>query len=181
MKQPKALLQLANSETFITRIISTYIAWGCGEIIVVAGKALSEEFISLNLLPENVCLAINEHPEYERFFSVKLGLNQIKRSEYCFIQNIDNPLISSDILDELYAAKSTEEIVIPVFGDKGGHPVLLNSSTIEVIRNYPQDDANLRLVLKEMSAKRIEMKDGRVLININDQSEFEMYSGTEPF
>ena len=177
MQIAKALLPLNEKETFIEKIISTYISWGCEEIIVVANIELSGMFSSMDILPGKVKVVINEHPEYERFFSVKLGLGQIIKSEYCFIQNVDNPFITGDILDTIYKKRSSESYVSPVFKGKGGHPVLLNLKNIMFIMNYPANNSNLKVVLKEQKCKKINMKDDRVLININNQKDFENYLG----
>lgn len=172
MKTLKALLQFDEHNSFISKIISTYLNWGCKEIVVVTNEKSAMLFKSS--VPEigNVTLVINDHLEYERFYSVKLGLGAIHTSDYCFIQNIDNPFIDSQILDLLYEHRSDERYISPVFQNKGGHPVLLNRGNINRICNWYDNSANFKEVLNTMECVTVEMPDDRVLININSPEEY---------
>jgi CTP:molybdopterin cytidylyltransferase MocA len=172
MKTLKALLSFDKHRSFLGKIISTYHNWGCNEIVVVtndkAAVLLKRSVPGIG----NVTLVINDHLEYERFYSVKLGLGAIRSSSFCFIQNVDNPFIDSQILDLLYQHRSTEKYVSPVFGNKGGHPVLLNRENMNRICNWNENSANFKDVLNTMESLNVEMPDDRVLININSPAEY---------
>jgi CTP:molybdopterin cytidylyltransferase MocA len=172
MKTLKALLPFDEHNTFIGKIISTYHNWGCIEIVVVTNEKSVELF--KRSVPEirNVGLVINDHLEFERFYSVKLGLGAIHTSEYCFIQNIDNPFIDSQILDLIYEKRSNVKYVSPVFKNKGGHPVLLNRGNMIRICNWSENSTNFKNVLNTMECVNVEMPDDRVLININSPEEY---------
>lgn len=172
MKTLKAFLPFDEHTSFIGKIISTYYDWGCNEIVVVANNDSAGLF--KRSVPEigNVTLVRNDHLEYERFYSVKLGLGSIHTSDYCFIQNIDNPFINGDILDMMFEQRTPEAFIAPVYDDKGGHPVLLNRRSMDHIRNYPLNNANLNDVLKEMNCRKVQMKDDRILININNKTDY---------
>ncbi|MBC8485146.1 MAG: NTP transferase domain-containing protein, partial [Bacteroidetes bacterium] len=133
MNSRKPFLHFDKDNTFIEKIISTYLKWGCQEIVIVINKDVKNQRDFFDLLPEKVMYVLNEHPEFERFYSVKLGLATIRNASFCFIQNVDNPFINSAILDLLYEHRSDEKYVFPVFGNKGGHPVLLNRKNIDRI------------------------------------------------
>ncbi|TRZ75516.1 MAG: hypothetical protein D4R97_02315 [Bacteroidetes bacterium] len=173
MKSPKALLPFDKQMTFIERITGLYTEWGCKEIIVVVNKENSELIRQVNHMPEAVSVVVNDHPEYERFYSVKLGLRALKSSEFCFLQNVDNPFIDKGILETLFGNRSSEAIVSPVFQNKGGHPVLLNHKSMRLITAYPTDNANLKEILGTIECKKVEMQDDKVLININSPEEYE--------
>jgi len=173
MQSPKALLPFNPQSTFIEKIIELYSGWGCGEIVAVVNKVTFNMMNKRSPLPAPVTIVINNHPEYERFYSVKSGLGALKRSVYCFVHNVDNPFIKADILDVLYRNRSSEAFVSPVFQRKGGHPVLLNRKTMEFIRNYQENAANLKDVLNRMECIKVEMQDARVLININSPEDYE--------
>lgn len=175
MKTLKALLPFDEHTTFIGKIISTYHHWGCKEIVVVINNVAAGLFQRSVPEIENVILVVNDHLEYERFYSVKLGLGAIHTSDYCFIQNIDNPFIDAQILDLLYDHRSTEKYVSPVFKNKGGHPVLLNRGNINRICNWNENSANFKEVLDTMKCVNVEMPDDRVLININSPEEYKKY------
>lgn len=173
MNSPKALLLYERDYTFLERILDTYSEWGCDEIVVVVNQETNGMMSKLKSIPPIVSVIVNEHPEYERFYSVKLGLGQLIKSQYCFIQNVDNPFIDGTILDILYENRSPDTFVSPVFENKGGHPVLLNRENMQFIRNYPSDTANLKETLNKMDCKKVDMHDKRVLININTPADYD--------
>ena len=173
MKELKAFLSYDDNVLFIEKILSTYSDWGCKEIVVVTNPEALQKMKQLGMVPSKVTMVVNDHMEFERFYSVKLGLGATRTSSFCFIQNVDNPFIDSQVLDLLYAHRSNEKFVSPVFENKGGHPVLLNRENINHIRNWPVDSANFKEVLNTMEFRNVEMPDDRVLININSPEEYQ--------
>jgi len=174
MKEMKAFLPFDDNTRFIEKIISTYSGWGCKEIVVVTNPEAHKRMQQTGIVSSPISLVINEHMEFERFYSVKLGLDTI-RSSYCFIQNVDNPFIDVQILDLLYDNRSDEEYISPVFANRGGHPVLLNREIINRICNWKANSVNFKEVLGTMECRNVEMTDDRVLININNQEEYQRY------
>jgi len=172
MKEVKAFLPYDEKIGFIEKIILTYSNWGCNEIVVVTNTEAFQKMGQIVTTSYQVRIVVNDHPEYERFYSVKLGLKAILKSSFCFIQNVDNPFIDSQILDLIYKHKSDEKYISPVFENKGGHPVLLNYTAINQIRNWPDNSANLKDVLNTMECSNVEMSDNQVLININSPEEY---------
>lgn len=173
MKEMKALLPFDDNTSFIERIISTYSGWGCSEIVVVTNPEALQLMKKAGMVLSAVTVVVNDHLEFERFFSVKLGLEAIRSSSFCFIQNVDNPFVDSSILDLLYEKRSGERYVSPVFKGKGGHPILLNRENIKQILKWPVNSANFREVLKTMEGLNVEMPDGKALININRPEEYQ--------
>jgi molybdenum cofactor cytidylyltransferase len=175
MKELKAFLYFDNNTRFIEKIISTYTGWGCREICVVANTEADKRIKESGTVPSSVKIVVNDHMEFERFYSVKLGLGAIHSSSFCFIQNVDNPFIDSQILDLIYGQRSNEKYVSPVFKGKGGHPVLLNRENMSKILNWPENSTNFKEVLKTMECRKAEMPDDRVLININSPEEYQRF------
>ena len=172
MKELKAFLSYDDNVRFIEKILSTYSDWGCKEIVVVTNPEALQEMKQRGMFPSKVTMVVNDHMEFERFYSVKLGLGALRTSSFCFIQNVDNPFINSAILDLLYEHRSNEKYVFPVFGNKGGHPVLLNRKNIDRICKWNENSANFKAVLSTMECLNVEMPDDRVLININSPEEY---------
>ncbi|MCX6270475.1 MAG: NTP transferase domain-containing protein [Bacteroidetes bacterium] len=175
MKIPKAFLPYGDGQTFIGKIMSTYCSWGCVELIIVANNEVSDRLKESDLTSVEATLVTNHHPENERFYSVKLGLGQLVKSQYCFIQNVDNPFITSEILDIIHKGRAPDAYLSPVFNGQGGHPILLSRNIIRFIRDHPADDANLKQVLQDYPCKRIPVNDERVLININSPTDYRKY------
>ena len=180
MNSRKPFLHFDKDNTFIEKIISTYLKWGCQEIVIVINKDVKTQSEFFDLLPEKVMYVLNEHPEFERFYSVKLGLATIRNASFCFIQNVDNPFIDARILDRLYEQRNDRSYISPVYKNKGGHPVLLNRETIDRIGNWPDDSANLKEVLGTIACTPVEMPDDRVLININSPEEYKRFFNPTP-
>ena len=89
MKEMKAFLPYDKNKRFIDKIISTYSEWGCTEIVVVTNAEAMQRMKLTGMVPSTVSMVVNDHVEFERFYSVKLGLGAIRRSSFCFIQNVD--------------------------------------------------------------------------------------------
>jgi molybdenum cofactor cytidylyltransferase len=173
MGTPKALLPFDESTTFLDKIISTYLQWGCNEIVIVINKTLAKEVRFTGDQAKTVTFVENDHLEFERFYSVKLGLQKMKKSAFCFIQNVDNPFLTQTILNNLYRERSNEAYVVPTFEDKGGHPILLNNKTMLYLCSFSDNTANLRQVLGEMPCKKVKVQDSHILVNINESEEYE--------
>ncbi|OGU40420.1 MAG: hypothetical protein A2X61_03865 [Ignavibacteria bacterium GWB2_35_12] len=171
MKSPKPFLKYDTNRRFIDKIIDEYRDFGINHIVVVVNKSTIKE---LNL-DNNTLVCVNEHLEYERFYSIKLGLEKIGKCDFCFIQNIDNPFVNKSVLNKLYENKSKNGGIIPVIQDKGGHPVLLGSEVISYIVRTKELNLNFKEVINEFPGNRVEVADNSILININSLEEYQKY------
>ena len=172
MKTQKAFLAFDKNRTFFDKILETYISWGCIQMVAVINKQFKEYANWEKKHIPQLTFVTNDHLEYERFYSVKIGLNAMKETDFCFLQNIDNPFINSQLLDQLYLHRSEDTHVVPVYGDQGGHPVLLNNKSIIHLKAHPENRANLKNVLGELNSKRLLVNDKSVLININNPEDY---------
>lgn len=171
MKSPKPLLQFNKNNTFIEKIISTYQSFGCKNIVIITNK----ELVSKIKTSKNVSIAINDKLEYERFYSVKLGIQHIKNCDFCFIQDADNPFITKDILTYIYSERISDTSIIPCFDDKGGHPILLPKLIFDKINNIKQNNVNLKDIINKFKTYRLGIPKSEILININTPSEYSFY------
>ena len=167
----KALLQYDNKHSFITKIIEIYKEAGINKIHVISNPDLAK-----NLYIENVNIIINDKPEYERFYSVKLGCANLNHgSIFCFIQNCDNPFLKIDLINQLLENISDADYAVPVFYDRGGHPILIGKKIIDHIKSLSFLQNNLREVLSSFNIKKIDVDDENVLLNINTLEEYNKY------
>lgn len=180
MNYPKSMLQVSNGTRFIDIIIQEFVNFNCSEIVVVINKELKENIF----LDDRIIIIINEHLEYERFYSIKIGLqalynhSQLSKevnSDFCFIYNIDNPFIKENILSTLYKNRIGEGYVFPTFKGHGGHPVLIGKKIIEAVISEEKNDLNFRDFLNNYKYKKIEINDDSVLININSMDDYKHY------
>jgi CTP:molybdopterin cytidylyltransferase MocA len=173
MGEPKFALRFNDEKIFLEEIVSQYLAFGCKEIVVVLNKEGKILFDKLNLrLPGVAKIVINHHPEYERFYSLKTGLDSLVNSNYVFIHNIDNPLVDKDTLKLLFKYADTYDYCVPVYKDRGGHPVLLSGKVVEAILREDETGINFRDFLRRYYGKKIDVKSEKILVNINTPEEY---------
>lgn len=170
---PKFSLKFNGETTFIENLVNEYSLYGCKEIVVVLnpdGAALLKE-LTLKL-PSNVRVAINHHPEWERFYSLKLGAKALKISNPAFVSNIDNPFINTKVLDTLALSSDNADYMYPTFNGRGGHPFLISEKVIADLTTEPEDEIHLKAFLGRYSKRAVEVDDQNVLVNVNTDKEY---------
>jgi len=177
MNTPKPFLRFDDNRIFIEKIIDEYSQFGCSRIVVTINKKHTEwiSYIAAKSSSDSIVFIENNHPEYERFYSVKIGLQNIDDAESCFIHNVDNPFIDRKILDNIFEFKSDGEYVVPSYQDKGGHPILLNREAINKIISETNNSVNLKDILSSLKRINCDSESDKVLININTQDDYEKY------
>jgi molybdenum cofactor cytidylyltransferase len=176
MGVPKFSLRFNSKHSFLEHIAHEYHDLGCKEIIIVineSGNSLIKE--NVPDFPENVKIIVNKHPEWDRFYSVKTGLQSLSKNLPVFIVNVDNPFVNSEVAYALLNEKINADYVHPTYMGKGGHPVLLFQKIIMDIVNEKQNQLNFREYLNKYSKKTVEVDDENSLININTQEEYKHY------
>lgn len=178
MKTPKALLVYHDMTTFIEKIAVTYLDWGCKKVVVVVNKMIEGDVRRIIKPFSNISLIVNDCLDYGRFYSLKTGLAEFSNTDWCFVQNVDNPFITGEILTMIYHKRHPDENVVPVYKEKGGHPFLLPSSLIKEVRNVIENPVNLKDVLRSMPTRKVEIADENILININTTDIYASYCKT---
>jgi molybdenum cofactor cytidylyltransferase len=102
------------------------------------------------------------------FSSVKAGLAKT-RAARIFLQPGDCAFISCAVYHRMLAADG--EIVIPTFGGKRGHPVLLHHSVVPEILALP-DDAILRDYIQSKGFTTLEVDDNGILLDIDTPEDY---------
>ena len=173
MKSPKFALQFNKSQSFLEKIVQIYTEFGCEEIIVV----LNQEGISLldhlHLKLKNVKIVLNDHPEWERFYSIKLGIQGLSKQHPVFIHNVDNPFVTAAILESLISKDVTTNYVVPTYNGKGGHPVLISNKVCQKLILTEKNDLILSDFLKQYDKKRVAVEDQNILVNINTMEAYQ--------
>ena len=173
MNSPKPFLKFDKNTTFIEKIIAGYQKFGCDEIIIVVN---TENFETVRKFKtDNISIVINENLELEKFHSVKLGFQKMQDCDFCFIQDVDNPFITKDILTYVYSENLPDQYIIPSYKGKGGHPILLPKRIITDLKNCQQQIANLKEFLSEYKNYKLEIPNKDILININTLEEYNYY------
>lgn len=176
MGVPKFSLRFNETSTFLENIINEYSKFGCNEIVVVLNPDSTSYLKQLDLkLPSNTKVVINEHPEWERFFSLKLGAKGLIIPTNSFVSNIDNPFVSQDVLNRLASKGEGFNYVNPTYNGKGGHPFLISKKVITDLIAEEQDQIHLKEFLGRYTKKSVEVNDKKILVNINTEEEFKRF------
>ncbi len=161
----KALLKFDCNHNFLEKLIENYSIIGCNEIIITANSDL---FKSIESYQNNQIKIIeNRHPEYERLYSIIIGLQAMSSSNFCFIQSVDNPFVKTETLLKLSEYCNYETIVEPIYKNNGGHPIIINKFIIDCLKNNNNYQLRLNQILRQFPKQKIETNDECILFNIN--------------
>lgn len=174
MGYPKPWLKDDDGLYYLQRIINTYKKCGIEDIVVVLNKkfAIGNWETQVKSVNEDAVVVLNSTPEKGRLYSLQLGLQQAQ-NDLVFIHNTDNPFVKSETIYQLISASKNNAITNPLFGNKGGHPVVINTEVKkEIIKNFHYYNT-LKEVFNEFNTVYIKVNDEHVLKNINTPEEYE--------
>lgn len=173
MGVPKWSLMFDDKRTFAEKLVCEFENAGAQKIILVLNESGQQQFVeTIHDLPENFEIVINDNPDLGRFYSLQKGLELCNPELPVCFTNIDNPFVSSELIQKLTMMIDEADYVSPVFQGKGGHPCLLSSNLIMSILNENAKNLNLKEYLRNFSKKSVEVVDEKILININTEAEY---------
>jgi CTP:molybdopterin cytidylyltransferase MocA/HD superfamily phosphohydrolase YqeK len=145
---------------------------GVDDIVVVTGHNGDE--IESQVKKWGISFVRNDnYQSTEMFDSIKLGIKYFKKSGWnkLIITPVDAPLVSHLTIKKLL--KSKEEITIPIFEGKRGHPVVLGREGVAEIEGYT-GPGGLKGAIASSSflPDYIETKDSGVLNDIDTKKEY---------
>ncbi len=177
---PKLSLKYNGNTTFIEQIANVYNVFGCKEIIIIVNEIVKKYIIDNNLkFPANTKIIVNEHPDWHRYYSLKLGAKQVKENHSVFIHNVDNPFVNLEVIEELVINADKAEYVSPEYEGKGGHPFLISSKVIQDLKASETNQMHLKEFLNQYSRQRVPVSDEKVLANINNLEEYRKFFSSE--
>jgi len=173
MGVPKFSLLFDKNNTFLEKLVNTYYDYGCEEIAVVLNDESVRYLEKLNLkLPSNVTIVLNHHPEWERFYSLKIAAKSLTNPNSVFVSNIDNPYLNTEVLDSLSLKADGYDYLFPVYNGKGGHPFLISEKVIEDLKSESEDQIHMKVFLGRYSKSAVAVDDEKVLANINTEEDY---------
>ncbi len=173
MKTHKALLKFSEQQNFLQHIIEVYQKAGMKKIIVV--KNADIDFTDDGVNNDMVSIVNNYYSEKGRLYSLQLGLNESPNADYCFIQNIDNPFVTTELIKNLLTYRSNADYVSPEYNNKGGHPVLISAAIIKKILHLKEYKNTLREELELFSRYKLNIDDENCILNINLPSDYQKH------
>ena len=140
----------------------------CENIIVVGGHNFEKLSTIINNIPK-VKLINNIKYELGMFSSVRAGIQHVK-SDYFFIIPGDQPVVKTETFKQLLL--KSENIVIPRYKGKKGHPVFFNSILIPEILEYP-DTEILRNYIHSKEVKIIDVDDPGIGMDVDTPEDYQ--------
>lgn len=144
----------------------------CDKIIVVSGYK-HEKIDKLVKNYSNVKVIYNEEFSKGMFSSVKKGIQKVTAERFLLTPG-DYPLINKDIVKKLLERE--DEIVIPSFNKRGGHPILLKSILIKEILNE-SEDSNLKIYLNKKQCSYLNIDDEGILLDVDTIQDYNYVKG----
>lgn len=176
MGMPKAFLPFDAARTFLEKIVSEYLTFGCAPVAVVLNEESMRLYEKMPLQHKgNITAILNPAPEKERFFSLQTGLKALKPSGKVFLHNVDNPFLTQEILQVLATGSKENNYVVPTYHHEAGHPVLLSQEIVKALIETPDYNQNLRVFLESYTQISVPVNDANILANINSPEEYKKY------
>jgi len=140
----------------------------CDRIIVVAGFNFDRITELIGHLAK-VSVVINEKYELGMFSSVQCGIHEVTGKRFFIIPG-DQPVVKTDTFRQLLAVD--DDIVIPRYNGKKGHPVLFKSHLIPEILAM-SDTAILRDFIHSNEAIIIDVDDPGIGMDVDSLQDYE--------
>lgn len=189
---PKGLWQFQEAPWLIHQLKALRDA-GISKVVLVLGFQAEEYFESIDDLREAVDkeidwngmkleVVINPAPEYGPFSSLMSGIHHRKNpSSDVFVLPIDVPCASVDIWDLLENAGRKDPrilVSVPMFNDKGGHPVWMRKPFVERLGLLSMEDQDARLDvqihhLPDTEVARVPVYDRLTTFNLNTPEDWQ--------
>ena len=145
----------------------------CSKIIVVGGHRIDDIKKHLKKYSK-VDLIHNENYLDGMFSSVKTGLKHLEGDRF-FLTPGDYPMINKSTYEAML--KVNEDIVIPTFNKKKGHPILIKTHLRDEIVNNPSINS-LRDYIWKKEPVTLEVEDSGILFDVDTMDD---YYKTAPF
>jgi len=136
--EPKGLLPFDARDTFVTRIVRTFVEAGITEIVVVVGHDAPR--VRAVLEASRLPVQIIENAAYQQgqFSSLLAGLDAVARPgvEAMLLTLVDAPLFAASTVEAVVRRfnETRSPVVRAVRGSEHGHPVLIARSLFAAIR-----------------------------------------------
>lgn len=140
MKVPKMLLPF-NGKTMIEMVIENVIGSEVFRILVVLGSNRDEILGSISNLPVDHCY--NENYRKGMLSSVQCGFKNLPADfEAVLVFPGDQPFIEPDVIDLIIKSyrETRKGIIIPVYVNKRGHPVLIDRRYADEINTLEENE-----------------------------------------
>ena len=150
--------------TFLEKIISTY----------TDVEITKQVYVVNETMPKVKNSVVNHHYEKGRIYSLQLGLQKTESNWY-FLQNIDNPFITVELIQTFIDCKKDADMIQPIFNGKKGHPILISEKVKQEVLKERNYNLTLRDVFSRFDKQQMKVNNNSILININTPEDYKKY------
>ncbi len=190
MGQPKAALTLAHrADTFLSRLVRTFLQAAIPEVVVVTGAAEAVVRAAAGPVDRRVRFAHNANWERGQLLSLVAGLNlnagdgaaSVQSSgaghtlEAIVVHLVDMPLVSSDTVRRVIHAwrQTRAPIVRPARGAEHGHPVIFDRVLFDALRSAdPRVGAKAVVRARAKDILEVPIEDEGAFIDVDTPAEY---------
>ncbi len=152
MGRPKLLLpwpdRNGGTSSIIDRVLQTWTTGSITGVVVVVDSTDRRLVAACRRWP--VSVVSPDSPTEDMKASIQVGLRHLKRtcdlssSDWCFLAPADLPTLRHTVIEQMVgAAIDPTSVVVPVYGDAIGHPVLLPTAKMAEIETLgPREGVN---------------------------------------
>jgi len=173
MNGENKLVKKIQNLPLINHSVKNILASSIDELIIVLGH---QEKIIKNLIENNkkIKFVFNKNFESGMASSIITGLNSLsENTENFFVCLGDMPMVDKNIYNQLIANKKNKEIIVPIYKNEQGNPVLFSKSMKKEIMTIKGDAGAKKILdLNKDKTTYIETNDFSVTQNFNTVKDF---------
>jgi len=174
MKGENKLTKNINGVALIKHSVNNILESSIDELIIVVGHK-SEELKNIINTNKKIKFIYNNNYKSGMASSIKVGLNNLSKKTQAFLICLaDMPMISKEIYNQLIRYSKNKEIIVPVYKNQQGNPVLFSISMKDIIMNI-EGDAGAKKILENNKDKvfELEINNQGILKNYNTPNNFD--------
>jgi len=138
MGRAKATLPLDATDTFLTRIVRTFLEAGVDDVVVVVGHEADAIVSSFSASGLPARFVVNHDYDRGQWSSLVAGLGVVDRPgvSATLMTLVDVPLVTADTVRAVLACyrRTHAPVVRPTAGSRHGHPLLVDRSLFAELR-----------------------------------------------
>jgi molybdenum cofactor cytidylyltransferase len=183
MGRPKATLPLGDGETFLSRIVATFLEAGVDDVVIVVGHDAAPIVESFSRSGLRARFVINLDYDRGQLSSILAGLAVIDRPGViaALITLVDVPLVSAGTVRAVLDCyrRTHAPIVRPTSGSRHGHPLLIDRALFGALRTAEPEAGAKPVVRAHASASGdIPIADEGAFTDIDTEDEYRKWVST---
>jgi molybdenum cofactor cytidylyltransferase len=184
MGRPKATLPIDDRDTFLTRIVRTFLDAGVDDVVVVVGHHAREIVDSFARSGLRARFVVNTDYDRGQLSSIVAGLAVIDRPGVvaALVTLVDVPLVSAETVRAVLDCyrRTRAPVVRPTSGTRHGHPLLIDRSLFAALRTAEPEAGAKPIVRAHASAAGdLPIADEGAFTDIDTEEDYRIWVRTD--